>query len=208
MDRLNYSQLPRFVLDVESAEAWLAEIVRAEGSPIVRPVRSPMDSELSFTPDWALSHLSGHDKTGMRQMLTDMVTAAQEIGVLSTPDGIRIEMESGDDGYRFLVTSDYRWEGLTLAGRDMFFAQHMPQTQGVLGLMALLMSAVREGNRMLASMIHSASIVLAQFSTDPLLVMRLADHDEAVVRAIAADNPVAPEGAKVLRALRDGNEEI
>lgn len=208
MDRLDYSRLPIFVLDVESTEAWLNEVVRAQGSQPVRPARSPMDTELSFTPDWALSRLAGPERSGMREMLTDMVTAAQEIGLISTPEGIRLEMESGDDGYRFMVTSDYRWEGLTLAGRDMYFAENMASTQGVLALMALLMSAVREGNRMLASMIHSASIVLAQFSTDPLLVMRLADHDEAAVRAIAADNPAAPEGAKVLRALRDGNEEI
>jgi hypothetical protein len=205
MDRLNHSQLPRFVLDVESTEAWLVEIIRAQDQQQSRPARSPMDSELSFGSDWALSRLGGSDKSGMRQMLTDMVTAAQEIGVLSTPDGVRIEMESGDDGYRFLVVSDERW-GLTLAGRDMFFAEDMPKTQGVLGLMSLLMSAVREGNSMLSALVNASSLILAQFSTDPVLVTRLADHDEAFVRAIAADNPVAPEDAKVLRALRDEGE--
>jgi len=207
MERLNYSELPRFVLNVEFAEAWLLEIVRAQDPQQVRAARSPMDAELSFAPDWALSHLKGPDQGAAREMLSDMVTAAQEIGIVSAPDGVRIEVESGDDGLRFMVQSDYRWEGLTLAGRDMFFVDGLMEERGTQGLMSVLMIAVREGNRMLASMVRAASMVLAQFSTDPWMVTRLADHDEASVRAVAVDNPVAPDEAKVLRALRDGTDE-
>lgn len=207
MDRLNYSDLPRFVLNVEAAESWLVEIVRASHPQHARTARSPMDAELSFGPDWAMSRLKGPDRGAQREMVSDMLVAAQEIGILSTPEGVRIELESGDDGFRLLVRSDYRWEGLTLAGRDMFFEEHVMEEHGAQGLISVLMIAVREGNRMLSSMVRSASMVLAQFSTDPLLVTRLADHDEPSVRAVAADNPVAPEEAQVLRALRDRNEE-
>lgn len=207
MDRLNYSDLPRFVLNVEAAESWLAETVRKPSAKAFRAARSPMDGELSFDPRWALSSLKGPGHSAQREMLANMLTAAQEIGVLSAPDGVTIEMESGDDGFRFLVRADYRWEGLLLAGRDILFENLLFEEYGPQALVSVLMFAAREGNRMLSSMVRSASMVLAQFSTDPLLVTRLADHDEPSVRAVAADNPVAPEEAQVLRALRDRNEE-
>lgn len=206
MDRLNTRDMPRFVLNVEDAVTWLADIILRATAPAPTEARSPMDAELFFDPNWSVSSLVGESQGQRRQMLADMIVAAQEIGILSAPEGIRIEMESGDDGYRFLVTSDDRW-GITLAGKDCFFTEAATGSYGAAALMAVLMSAVNEGNAMLRALVEASSLILAQFSTDPVLVTRLADSDDDFVRAVAVDNPVAPDEAKVLRALRESESE-
>lgn len=208
--RLNTMNAPRFVLEVDIALDWLTEVAQtSEG--VTRAARSPMDAEVSFDLDWCLLNLHGSSAAAgdARVGLSVLLTAAQEIGALVAPDGVWLEMEAGDDGYRFLLGSDSRWPQLLLAGRDHLFEDGYAEernARGVNAVMEFLMSAVQDANVMLTALVQASTLVLAQFSTDPLLVTRLADHSDAQVRTVAVDNPVAPDEAKVLRALKDQDE--
>lgn len=207
MENLDTRNAPRFVLDVDGIQAWIEAVVSAypDGQ---RVSASPMDAEVSFGAEWSFGSSDGRPvSASSRQMLANVLIAVQELNLLRGPDGVAVDLESGDDGYRFSVVSEDRWPGLVLAGRDRFFSSPAEfNARGAVAVLGFLMDAVNEANSMLYALVHASTVVLAQLSTDPVLVTRLADHDESFVRAIAADNPVAPDEARVLRALRDRGE--
>lgn len=206
MERIDTSSTPRFVLHVEAAELWLAEVLDAYPSG-ERGFRSPRDSEVQIGPDWSLASMAGDsaEAASRRQSLSLLLAAAQELDILESQTGIEIDLESGEDGFRFMVVSDALWADLTLVGNDMFFSDS--QLTGAQGVIEFLMAAVNEGNAMLRALTQASVVVLAQFSTDPVLLTRLADYEDPLVRSLAVNNPAAPDEAKVLRALHDREDD-
>lgn len=212
-EQFDTSRGPRAVLNVMDAEEWLEQVttlVDQYGSvgaaPPEKHFPSPMANMLEIGSTWApnIPGLGTEAFNTSVEQVQMLVVAAREMGVLDLPTGVDVEFAEVSNGeYVWQVTGN-RYAGLTLSsGRGTITWLGNVGAVGVEQCLAILADAVSEANKILSSLAVAAATVLADYSTDPLLLTRLADYDDPMVRNIALQNPAAPEEAHILAALRD-----
>lgn len=174
LDRIDTSNMPRFVLDPDKALAFLTDNAAAVAAQLSQP-------------------------NGLRMLLAD----AQRAHAIAGPDGFALAVESNTTHrvHRFMV--DGGASSVMLAGMWISERQTAPAGTPAMEALEFLAAAVDEGNTMLRNLVYSATLLVASLSTDPMLLTRLADGNDPDVRAAAAGNPAAPDEARVLAALRN-----
>lgn len=209
MDKLNTEQAPRLVLKTARAGKWLDALIAVhEGRRDTVPSRylSPSAPEVYLTATWAPRTVPSL-KTAVD--VENLVRTAMELGYFITLEGITVEFFSclleGQIWYAWQVHAD-RYAGLRLTAPLKPLAHlALPGAAGTQAAIQILMEATDEANEMLANLVGASATILADFSTDPVLLTRLADYDEPVVRAAAAQNTATPDAGRVLAAFHDLN---
>lgn len=204
MEYLDTEDIPRATLNVGAAEAWLYELEELDRcwDQLDYHTRSTTPRiPANWNPLYDISDPSRPDPLpGIGQF----VDAAQLAGVLTVAGKHPIEFIPAG-------TTQYFWRlrnttGLTFTSSELLNAQSV----GVNGSIAryakiglhILGEAVQQANRMLASTLQSAYALMAEQSTDTVLLTRLATYDDVNVRNGILLNPAAPTEAKVVLALR------
>lgn len=204
---------PRAVLDVMGAEEWLEKVVNlvdkygAVGSaPVAEQFQSPMANMLEIGSTWApnIPGIGTEEFNTSVDQVQMLVTAAQEMGFLSLPTGVEVTFSELSEGeYTWQVTGT-RYAGLVFSsGRGTITWLGNVGSVGIEQCLAILSDATSEANKIFTSLALAAATVLADYSTDPVLLTRLADYDEPMVRNIALQNPATPEEAHIIAALRE-----
>lgn len=204
---------PRAVLDVMAAEEWLESVTRlvdehgsVGNASIEAQFPSPMANMLEIGSTWspAIEKIGSEEYLRSLEQVTVLVAAAQEMGVLTLPSSTQVEFsEVGSGEFLWQLTGD-RYAGLVFSGdRGAITWLGAPGALGVEQALAILATAASEANKILTSLSIAAATVLADYSTDPVLLTRLAMYDEPMVREIALQNPATPEEGHVAAALRE-----
>ncbi len=203
MEYLNTEGSPRAVLDVEAAEAWIFELEELDRcwDQLDTTTRrgTPRISE-NWNPIGDIGSSSNPDPLPVIALL---VEASQEKGILTVAGRHPIEfVPIGASEYLWRIRTT-RWSSFTAT--EIKDARSL----GVTGATSrygkisihILTECVQEANRMLTNNLHSAYTVMAEQSTDPVLLTRLATYDDPNVRDAVMYNPEAPPEAKAIAAL-------
>jgi hypothetical protein len=199
-ERLNTENAPRAVLDVDAASVWLQALVN--GAPTLE-FDSPSASNIALDAFWSPNDDHVDPETHL-DLLEALLATACELGYLKLPDGIYAALtRTGGRTYQYVVSAPEFWGSLRLVSRPQWIDGMAPsRLKGSDAALMFLTDCVDEINEQLTSLMYSASTVLASYSSDPVLLSRLADSPDNFVRSIACQNPVTPEEARVLSALR------
>lgn len=205
LPRLNTEDAPRIILDVARAEQWLAGLVSPEDP---QHYSAPSEYGVHLFAEWA-PDLALTSDPGLREQvvetLVSLPAAAFELGIVhGGSPSLRVQVEfTHDDMLRFLISDDESWASLSLATTLVGVANLVPvDCFGDKAAIAFLAHMVDEVNIAMHDLVIAAESVLAQLSNDPVLLTRLADSDEPVVRDLALDNPFTPDEGQTLGALR------
>jgi hypothetical protein len=207
---MNTVDAPRAVLDVTRATTFLTALTElAAGTITAMPegYSTPAAYDIHMSERWT-PDLTDEDFThdnDENQTAAAIIRSVHELGILRLPAGTVASLVDGPNGYYYWSLTNERWAGMTLISTMQTWINWDTMGKGIAGVrraLILLHDFVDAANEMLTAVFLSASTVLAEFSTDPVLLTRLADYDEAIVRTTAIDNPAAPDEAKVLAALR------
>jgi hypothetical protein len=203
-NRLDTAAAARYTLDTDGAWVWLHAI---ETGAILPEFDAPSASEVLLDPTWTPRRAAISDE--LRASTVDTINAlirtASELGFLHAPDGIDGTLVALDEEfYQFQLHGQDMWNGLRLVSdSELFGAFGSRHDMGAEAALRFLMSFVDTANGLLSTLLSVATTVLAQYSTDPVLLTRLADNADPFVRHVAAGNPNTPDEARVWAALRD-----
>lgn len=205
--RIDTEMIPRLALDASGALAWLNQLATPAG-PLV--IGAPSEHGIHLFEDWgpdlALS-TDGRLSDEAIETLHSLPMAARELGFLQVPTTVDIRIEIVDGLLlRFLITSDETWPSLTLATPLTGLATIVVSEVGSSAALRYLMFMVDEVNEVLGALVLAAESILAEHSTDPVLLTRLADSNEPLVRELSLKNRNMPEEGKALSALRELSE--
>lgn len=190
-----------FILEGPLTSAWIASLIPDPGHLPDETFDCPSCPDMPLLgPDWHPA-LLGETTSVTVKVIT---RAAQELGVIAGPPGMRLEFEASD------AEGTYQWQ-LTGERHGTLLLSTLPtpvagglaaaSSRGRAALAALLKDAVDAGNHMLELLHGTAAVTLAETTDDPVLLTRLADNPDPVVRAAALDNPACPDEGRVLAAL-------
>lgn len=205
MEHIDTERAPRAILHVADATEWLTAVEAVNsGSLEFLDERhdAPSAADLTFTSDWRISDYA--DENDFFEQATSILRTAIELGHLELPQGIYVHLnDRGEDWYDWSVTCE-RYGSIMLAGlaRPMT-SLGSPDREGAQRAMTILQEAVSETNQMLANLLSGSLTLLAETTTDPAILTRLAGYADPGIRATVLGNPATPDEGRVLAALQD-----
>ena len=187
----------RFTLDTSVAVAWLHTLANLGNQDLPSEYDSPTGLDLRISHDW---ERFPRTEENSESEAWQIVTAAQELGILASPDNCEIIPVEGG-AYWNLICDQYAGLVLTSA-QDATLRTVNSYARGPEAALELLQEAVQVGNTLLQRLESAAPLVMAKTTEDPVLLTRLTDSTDPTVRSYAAQNPLCPDEGQVLAALK------
>lgn len=204
----------RAVLHVQDTLDWLTAIedysLETDG-PLDPAYESPSTYDVYLPSIWEPipDRVHADPEQAHHTIITTIATAlraAAELGRITLPAGIEILINDtlAPGTYNWILRAD-RYSYLTLTSGEPAPIEEIGTSHdheaGASRMLAILQEATAAANQMLTALHHGAPIVLADTSTDPVLLTRLADSPDPAIRSAVLDNAAAPDEARVLASL-------
>jgi len=187
----------RFTLDTAAAVKWIDTLINLGDNDLPGEYDSPTGFEIHISADW---QAMGAERIRKESSVQEIVLAAHELGILRTPENCEI-VPSTNLSHWDLICDQYAGLVVTSA-QDISLRTVDSYLSGAEAVLELLAEAVRVGNALFDKIEYAAPLIMAQTSADPVILTRLSDNSDPVIRSYASQNPACPDEGQVMAALR------